>query len=126
MHDPKFHRHVDTRRHHRKAVMMAATVTESSGHTFPGGDVPGYHSEVHHVIPYAKCPTTDVNHLTFGCGGHHPLAERGWNTRKNANGDTEWIPPHTWITGSQEPTPITTRKNSSVTATTRRTRSGRA
>lgn len=31
--------------------------------------------------------------LTLGCGGHHPLAERGWTTRKNAHGDTEWLPP---------------------------------
>jgi hypothetical protein len=37
--------------------------------------------------------TTDVNDLTFGRGGHHPLAEQGWATTKRANGDTEWIPP---------------------------------
>jgi hypothetical protein len=43
----------------------------------------GY-SEVHHVTPYAKCHTTDVNDLTFGCGGHHPLAEQGWTTWKQA------------------------------------------
>ncbi len=63
------------------------------GCSHPGCDVPGYYCEVHHVINYANCHTTDVNELTFGCGGHHPLAERGWTTRKNANGDTEWIPP---------------------------------
>ncbi len=55
--------------------------------------MPGYYSEVHHVIPYAQCRTTDVNQLTFGCGGHHPLEQRGWTTRKNTHGDTEWIPP---------------------------------
>ncbi len=27
------------------------------------------------------------------CGGHHPLAEQGWTTRKNHHGDTGWIPP---------------------------------
>ena len=33
--------------------------------------------------------------MTFGCGGHHPLAEQGWITRKNQQGVTEWIPsPH--------------------------------
>jgi len=63
------------------------------GCTHPGCDVSGYYSEVHHVIPWAQCHATDVNQLTFGCGGHHPLAEQGWTTRKNANGDTEWIPP---------------------------------
>jgi Domain of unknown function (DUF222) len=63
------------------------------GCSFPNCDVPGYFTEVHHVTPYARCRTTDVNDLTFGCGGHHPLAEEGWTTRKLKNGDTEWIPP---------------------------------
>ncbi|QUR68483.1 HNH endonuclease signature motif containing protein [Mycobacterium spongiae] len=63
------------------------------GCTRPGCDVPGYQCEVHHLTPYAACRTTDVNDLTFACGQDHPLAERGWTTRKRANGDTEWIPP---------------------------------
>ena len=63
------------------------------GCSHPGCTVSGYYCEVHHCIPYAKCRTTDVNHLTFGCGDHHPLAEEGWITRKNKDGDTEWIPP---------------------------------
>jgi Domain of unknown function (DUF222) len=63
------------------------------GCSHPGCTVPGYYSEVHHVTPFAKCHTTDVNDLTFGCGGHHPLAEQGWTTRKNNSGDTEWLPP---------------------------------
>jgi len=63
------------------------------GCSFPNCDVPGYFTEVHHVTPYAKCRTTDVNDLALGCGGHHPLAEQGWTTRKNQHGVTEWIPP---------------------------------
>jgi hypothetical protein len=63
------------------------------GCSFPNCDVPGYLAEVHHVTPYAKCGTTDVNDLTFGCGGHHPLAAKGWTTRKRKDGTTEWIPP---------------------------------
>ncbi|KAA1241024.1 DUF222 domain-containing protein, partial [Mycobacterium simiae] len=35
------------------------------GCTAPGCDVPGYYSEVHHLTPYAQCPITDVNDLTF-------------------------------------------------------------
>jgi len=63
------------------------------GCTAPGCDVKGYYSEVHHVLPYAQTHTTDINDLAFACGGHHPLAEKGWTTRKTAHGDTEWIPP---------------------------------
>src|ERR1700733_2255038 len=63
------------------------------GCSFPGCDVPGYLCEVHHRDPYTTNPVTDINELTFGCGPNHKLAEQGWTTRKNAHGDTEWIPP---------------------------------
>ncbi|OBJ52857.1 hypothetical protein A9W95_19570 [Mycobacterium sp. 1423905.2] len=63
------------------------------GCSAPGCDVPGYYCEVHHVTPYAQCHTTDVNELTFACGGDHSLAAQGYTTRKNTRGDTEWIPP---------------------------------
>jgi hypothetical protein len=64
------------------------------GCTAPGCTVPGYYSEVHHVIGYADCRCTDVNNLTFGCGTQHGIVQPGkWSTHKNARGDTEWIPP---------------------------------
>jgi hypothetical protein len=64
------------------------------GCTAPGCTVPGYYSEVHHVIGYAACRCTDVNNLTLGCPSqHHIVQPGGWSTRKNARGDTEWIPP---------------------------------
>jgi hypothetical protein len=63
------------------------------GCTFPGCEVPGYLCEVHHCNRYATNPVTDINDLTFGCGPNHQLAEKGWTTRKNQHGDTEWIPP---------------------------------
>ena len=63
------------------------------GCSFPGCDVPGYLCEAHHCNRYATNPVTDVNDLTFGCGPNHKLAEQGWTTRKNAHGDTQWIPP---------------------------------
>ncbi|MDM4142894.1 MULTISPECIES: HNH endonuclease signature motif containing protein [Mycobacterium] len=60
----------------------------------PGCTVPGYYCEVHHVTDYSKCHTTDVNQLTFACGPHHRLLKPGgWTTRRNAKGDTEWLPP---------------------------------
>ena len=36
---------------------------------------------------------TDINDLTLACGIDNRLAEKGWTTRKNATGETEWIPP---------------------------------
>jgi hypothetical protein len=78
-----------TRRSAQRIVLYA----KDRGCSFPNCDVPGYFTEVHHVTPYAKCRTTDVNDLALGCGGHHPLAEQGWTTRKNQHGVTEWIPP---------------------------------
>lgn len=64
------------------------------GCSAPGCTVPGYYCEVHHVTDYVKCRRTDVNDLTFACGSHHRLLKPGgWSTRKNADGDTEWIPP---------------------------------
>jgi hypothetical protein len=64
------------------------------GCTAPGCTVPGYYSEVHHVVGYAVCGCTDVNNLAFGCGTQHGLVQPGgWSTRKNTHGDTEWIPP---------------------------------
>lgn len=64
------------------------------GCSAPGCTVPGYYSEVHHVTDYAKCRRTDVNDLTFACGTQHRLLKPGgWSTRKNARGETEWVPP---------------------------------
>lgn len=64
------------------------------GCSAPGCDVKGYYCDVHYVTDYSKCHTTDVNDLTFAGGPQHRLLRPGgWTTRKNARGDTEWIPP---------------------------------
>ncbi|MCA2263343.1 HNH endonuclease [Mycobacterium marseillense] len=64
------------------------------GCTAPGCGTKGYYCEVHHVTDYSKCHTTDINDLTFACGPHHRMLQPGgWSTRKNAKGETEWIPP---------------------------------
>ncbi|OBA62637.1 hypothetical protein A5647_07115 [Mycobacterium sp. 1100029.7] len=64
------------------------------GCSAPGCTVPGYYCEVHHVTDWAKCHSTDVDDLTFACGPQHRLLRPGgWTTRKNARGDTEWLPP---------------------------------
>ncbi|WP_031681315.1 HNH endonuclease signature motif containing protein [Mycobacterium tuberculosis] len=59
----------------------------------PGCDAPAYHSEVHHVTPWTTNHRTDINDLTLACGPDNRLVEKGWKTRKNAHGDTEWLPP---------------------------------
>ncbi|ORW19617.1 hypothetical protein AWC19_17050 [Mycobacterium palustre] len=64
------------------------------GCTAPGCTVPGHCSQVHHVTDYAQRGHTDINNPTFACGAqHHILKPNGRTTRKNPNGDTEWIPP---------------------------------
>jgi hypothetical protein len=63
------------------------------GCSYPGCTVPANLCETHHCNPYATNPVTDVNDLTLACGPNHKLADQGWTTRKNHNGDTEWIPP---------------------------------
>jgi hypothetical protein len=55
--------------------------------------MPGYKCEVHHVQEWAATHRTDIDQLTLACGPDHRLLEKGWATRKNAHGDTEWIPP---------------------------------
>lgn len=93
------------------------------GCTRPGCDVPGYWSEVHHVEDWATTHCTDVNTLTLACRSDHPLVQPdGWTTRKNAKGDTEWIPQPTWIAANAEPTPSGIPKNSSATGTKTTTR----
>jgi hypothetical protein len=63
------------------------------GCSFPGCSVPAHLCETHHCTPYATNPVTDINDLTLACGPNHKLADQGWTTRKNSQGDTEWIPP---------------------------------
>ncbi len=60
----------------------------------PGCDAPAYHSQVHHVESWAATRRTDINTLTLACGPNNRLAEeKGWTTRKNTAGETEWLPP---------------------------------
>jgi Domain of unknown function (DUF222)/HNH endonuclease len=59
----------------------------------PGCDAPAYHSQVHHIQGWAATGRTDINDLTLACGPDNRLVEKGWTTRTNARGDTEWLPP---------------------------------
>jgi hypothetical protein len=66
--------------------------SKERGCTKPRCDAPAY-SRVHHVQGWTNTHRTDINDLTLACGPHNRLAEKGWTTRKNAKGETEWIPP---------------------------------
>ena len=63
------------------------------GCTAPGCDVPGYLTEVHHVTAMGENPHHRRQRLGPGLRPQHKIAEQGWTTRKNHDGDTEWIPP---------------------------------
>jgi Domain of unknown function (DUF222) len=63
------------------------------GCTKPGCDAPAYHSQVHHVRGWAATRRTAINDLALACGADNRLAEKGWTTRTNARGETEWVPP---------------------------------
>jgi len=63
------------------------------GCTKPGCDAPAYHSQVHHVRGWAATRRTDIDDLALACGIDNRLVEKGWTTRTNARGETEWIPP---------------------------------
>ena len=71
------------------------------GCTFPGCDVPGFLTEVHHAeCDWAQDGLTDINDLTLACGPHNRMVKPGgWRTRKRRDGRTEWIPPPHLDTG---------------------------
>ncbi|ORW25669.1 hypothetical protein [Mycobacterium palustre] len=90
----------------------------------PGCTVPGHYSQVHHVTDHAQRGHTDINNPTFACGTqHHILKPNGRTTRKNPNGDTEWIPPPHLDHDQPRTNTYWHPKNSSTTKTTTTTRS---
>jgi hypothetical protein len=68
-------------------------LAKEHGCTRPGCTTPAYHAEVHHVSGWMTSRCTDIADLTLACGPDNRLAETGWTTRKNAHGETEWVPP---------------------------------
>jgi len=64
------------------------------GCSFPNCEVPGYHTEAHHVSAWAETHVTDVNDLTLACGPQPPTRRTRLDDPQKINaGDTEWIPP---------------------------------
>ncbi|MEU0495564.1 HNH endonuclease signature motif containing protein [Mycobacterium sp. NPDC006124] len=62
------------------------------GCTKPGCTVPGYGTQVHHMTGWAHNGQTDIDDVTFTCGGDNRLAETGW-TVALVDGVVQWIPP---------------------------------
>ncbi|GFG96163.1 HNH endonuclease signature motif containing protein [Mycobacterium timonense] len=83
--------------HHTKRLASPAQrimlYSKDRGCTKPGCDAPAYHSQVHHVTGWTTTQRSDIDDLTLACGPDNRLVEKGWTTRKNARGETEWIPP---------------------------------
>lgn len=83
--------------YHTKRVASPAQrimlYAKDRGCSRPGCDAPAYHSQVHHVRGWTSNRRTDIDELTLACGVDNRLVETGWTTRKNAIGDTEWLPP---------------------------------
>ncbi|MCV7150453.1 HNH endonuclease signature motif containing protein [Mycolicibacterium pyrenivorans] len=73
------------------------------GCTRPGCTVCGYNAQVHHAVTdWKNDGHTNIDDLTFACGPDNRLIEKtGWTTRKNAKGDTEWLPPPALDTGQR-------------------------
>ncbi len=68
-------------------------LAKEHGCTRPGCDTPAYHAQAHHVSGWTNTHYTDIHDLTLACGPDNRLAEKGFTTRKNAKGHTEWLPP---------------------------------
>ncbi len=83
--------------YHGKRLASAAQrimlYAKDRGCTRPGCTAPGYWTQAHHTDGWEATHRTDIDHMALACGIDNRLVEKGWTTRKNARGDTEWIPP---------------------------------
>jgi hypothetical protein len=69
------------------------------GCTFPDCPVPGYGTQVHHIIGWKRDGQTNIDVEVLACGPHNRLAETGWTVRIRTDGIVEWIPPPELDTG---------------------------
>ncbi|WP_131809501.1 HNH endonuclease signature motif containing protein, partial [Mycolicibacterium iranicum] len=83
------------------AAQRLALHAKERGCTRPGCSVPGYWAQVHHAAADWKDDgQTDIDDLTFACGPDHRMLDKTqWRTRKNSQGQTEWLPPPDLDTG---------------------------
>jgi Domain of unknown function (DUF222) len=61
------------------------------GCTYPDCTVPGDHCDVHHTPDWNHGAPTDIDHLHFGCGGHHGGVTKGiYHTSLTDTGRLAW------------------------------------
>ncbi|MCX2930257.1 HNH endonuclease signature motif containing protein [Mycobacterium sp. CVI_P3] len=61
------------------------------GCTKPNCFEPGYHSEIHHALPWSEGGRTDADNLYFGCACDHMMATEGrYTTTVTENGRLAW------------------------------------
>lgn len=74
------------------------------GCTRPGCTAPGYQCQAHHAVAdWKNDGQTDIDDLAFACGPDNRMVEKtAWRTRRNAAGDTEWVPPPALDTGRRQ------------------------
>lgn len=91
-------------------IQKLALVASELVCSHPGCSTPAIDCDVHHITPWAKGGTTDIDNLTLLCRTHHmdnndrqdPRIPRGWAARD----------PHTGRIGFQAPPPLgTTAEN---------------
>ncbi len=98
--------------------------TKDRGCSAPGCDVPGYRCEVHHVREWASTHRTDIDDLTFACGPHHKLLDKGWSPEKTATAAPNGFRHHTWTRGSRGPMAFNIPRSCSPTMPTTGSRVG--
>ena len=83
------------------AAQRLALHGKERGCTRPGCSVPGYWAQVHHAAAdWEDGGQTNIDDLTFACPADHRMLDNtDWRTRKNAKGQTEWLPPPDLDTG---------------------------
>jgi hypothetical protein len=78
-----------------------ALIARDQGCAFPGCRRPPEWTEKHHVRPWAKGGTTDVDEMCLLCDYHHDRIDQGWTI--DMRDGTPWFIPPAFIHPSRTP-----------------------
>ncbi|OOK73584.1 putative rep13E12 repeat protein [Mycobacterium kansasii] len=73
---------------------------------------------------WASTHRTDIDDLTFACGPHHKLLDKGWSPEKTATAAPNGFRHHTWTRGSRGPMAFNIPRSCSPTMPTTGSRVG--